>query len=71
MRRAAATPPFKPHSQTRKTCGYSERFAQAALGRNSKAVRRAYSKRALMKLPSLEAYKQPAAAQPVKTAKAV
>jgi hypothetical protein len=31
-----------------------ERFAQEALGHNSKAVHRAYAKRALMKIPSLE-----------------
>ena len=28
-----------------KTCGYPERFAQAALGHNSKAVHRAYAKK--------------------------
>jgi integrase len=39
-----------------KTCGYPERFAQEALGHNSKAVHRALAKRALMKLPSLEQY---------------
>ena len=44
-----------------KTCGYPERFAQEALGHNSKAVHRAYAKRALMKLPSLEDYEQQAA----------
>ena len=39
-----------------KVAGYPERFAQDALGHNSKAVQRAYAKRALMKIPSLEAY---------------
>jgi integrase len=39
-----------------KMCGYPERFAQEALGHNSKAVHRAYAKRALMKIPSLEDY---------------
>jgi integrase len=39
-----------------KTCGYPERFAQAALGHNSKAVHRAYAKRAQVKLPSLDEY---------------
>jgi integrase len=39
-----------------KTVGYPERFAQEALGHNSKAVHRAYAKRALMKIPSLEVY---------------
>jgi integrase len=41
-----------------KTVGYPERFAQEALGHNSKAVHRAYAKRALMKIPSLEHYEQ-------------
>ena len=45
-----------------KVCGYPERFAQEALGHNSKAVHRAYAKRALMKLPSLEDYEQRAVA---------
>jgi hypothetical protein len=40
---------------------YPERFAQEALGHNSKAVHRAYAKRALMKIPSLEDYEQRAA----------
>jgi hypothetical protein len=35
---------------------YPERFAQEALGHNSKAVHRAYAKRAVVKLPSLEQY---------------
>jgi integrase len=43
-----------------KTVGYPERFAQEALGHNSKAVHRAYAKRALMKIPSLEEYEQKA-----------
>lgn len=41
-----------------KTVGYLERFAQEALGHNSKAVHRAYAKRALMKIASLEDYEQ-------------
>jgi integrase len=41
-----------------KTAGYPEHFAQEALGHNSKAVHRAYAKRALMKIPSLEEYKK-------------
>lgn len=44
-----------------KTVGYPERFAQEALGHNSKAVHRAYAKRALMKIPSLEDYEEQAA----------
>jgi integrase len=39
-----------------KAAGYPERFAQEALGHNGKAVHRAYAKRALMKIPSLEDY---------------
>jgi integrase len=35
-----------------------ERFAMENLGHNSKAVHRAYAKRVLMKLPSLEEYEQ-------------
>jgi integrase len=46
-----------------KTAGYPERFAQEALGHNSKAVHRAYAKRALMKIPSLEDYEQRAVAK--------
>src|SRR5438874_1438 len=34
-----------------KTCGYPERFAQLALGHNSKAVHRAYAKNAQVTLP--------------------
>ena len=41
-----------------KTCGYPERFAQQALGHNSKAVHRAYAKKAHVKLPSLEEYEK-------------
>jgi integrase len=39
-----------------KTCGYPERFAQAALGHNSKAVHRAYAKKAHVMIPTLEEY---------------
>jgi len=39
-----------------KCCGYPERFAQEALGHGSKAVARAYAKKAQVKLPSLEEY---------------
>ena len=41
-----------------KTAGYPERFAQEALGHNCKAVHRAYAKRALVKIPSLEEYEK-------------
>lgn len=42
-----------------KTCGYPERFAQQALGHNSKAVHRAYAKRALVIIPPMENYSAP------------
>jgi hypothetical protein len=35
-------------------CGFPERFAQQALGHNSKAVHRAYSKYAEVTVPSLD-----------------
>jgi integrase len=35
-------------------CGYPERFAQQALGHNSKAVHHAYAKHAEVTVPSLE-----------------
>lgn len=47
-----------------KCAGYPERFAQEALGHNSKAVHRAYAKRAIMKLPSLEDYERVGGAKP-------
>ncbi len=41
-----------------KQCGYPERFAQEALGHNSKAVHRAYARHARVVLPSLESFEQ-------------
>jgi integrase len=41
-----------------KTAGYPERFAQLALGHNSKAVHRAYAKKAMVVLPPLEDYER-------------
>ena len=41
-----------------KIAGMPERFAQEALGQNSKAVHRAYAKRAQMKIPSLQEYEE-------------
>ena len=52
-----------------KTAGYPERFAQEALGHNSKAVHRAYAKRALVKIPSLEEYEKRNEPQPTPTAR--
>jgi len=43
-----------------RTCGYPERFAQEALGHNSKAVHRAYAKRASVKIPSLDDFEKSA-----------
>jgi integrase len=41
-----------------KTVGMPERFAQAALGHGSKAIHRAYAKKAQIVVPSLEDYEQ-------------
>ncbi|WP_438483375.1 tyrosine-type recombinase/integrase [Oleiharenicola lentus] len=41
-----------------KTAGYPERFAQLALGHNSKAVHRAYARKARVTLPALEDYEK-------------
>lgn len=41
-----------------KTCGYPERFAQEALGHNSKAVHRAYARRANVVIPAMEDYER-------------
>jgi integrase len=38
--------------------GYPERFAMQALGHSSKAIHRAYSKKAQVKLPPLEEYER-------------
>lgn len=46
-------------------CGYPERFAQEALGHNSKAVHRAYARQAQVTLPSLEQYEQQSFAEKV------
>jgi len=43
-----------------KQCGYPERYAQEALGHNSKAVHRAYARNAKMILPSLESFERKA-----------
>jgi integrase len=41
-----------------KQAGMPERFAMASLGHNSKAVARAYAKKAHMKIPALDEYEQ-------------
>jgi integrase len=43
-----------------KSCGFPERYAMAALGHNSKAVSRAYAKRAAVEIPSLEEFERQA-----------
>ncbi len=45
-----------------KKAGYPERFAQEALGHNSKAVHRAYARKAQVELPSLGEYERQRAA---------
>ena len=45
-----------------KQCGYPERFAQEALGHNSKAVARAYARQAQVVLPPLETFEKQAQA---------
>jgi integrase len=47
-----------------KVVGMPERFAQAALGHNSKAIHRAYAKKAVIIAPSLEDYEKKAATPP-------
>jgi integrase len=47
-------------AQRAKECGYPERFAQEALGHNSKAVHRAYARHARVLLPSIESFEKPA-----------
>jgi integrase len=46
-----------------RVAGYPERFAQEALGHNSKAVHRAYAKNAQVVLPSLESFETKAREQ--------
>ena len=41
-----------------KRAGYPERFAQEALGHNSKAIHRAYARQAKVLLPSLESFEK-------------
>jgi hypothetical protein len=42
----------------RRALSYPERFAQEALGHNSKAIHRAYACKAQVRLPSLESYEK-------------
>jgi integrase len=45
-----------------RTCGYPERFAQEALGHNSKAVHHAYARKARVVIPNLDDYEKKFAA---------
>ena len=45
-------------AQRARQAGYPERFAQEALGHNSKAIHHAYAKNAQVSLPSLEEYER-------------
>ncbi|HTH49524.1 MAG TPA: tyrosine-type recombinase/integrase [Candidatus Limnocylindria bacterium] len=47
-----------------KVVGYPERFAQEALGHNSKAVHRAYARHAQVRVPAMEDYENAMAASP-------
>jgi len=51
-----------------RSCGYPERFAQEALGHQSKAVHRAYSKKAQVIIPCLEEYEKAGAVVPIQAA---
>jgi integrase len=48
-----------------RVAGYPERFAQEALGHNSKAVHRAYARHAKVVVPSLAAYEKQAQTQKI------
>lgn len=48
-----------------KMAGYPERYAQEALGHKSKAVHRAYARKARVELPPLEEYEKRCAAEKV------
>ncbi len=54
-------------AQRAKACGYPERFAQEALGHNSRAVHAAYAKGALVILPALDEYEQVYAAKLIRS----
>ncbi len=66
LRKRASAGPLRPAfewyryawAERAETCGYPERFAQEALGHNSKAVHRAYAKNAQVILPHLEDYER-------------
>ena len=48
-----------------KAVGYPERYAMEALGHNSKAVHRAYARKAQVRLPSLESYENSTLGKPL------
>jgi integrase len=51
-----------------RVAGMPERFAQEAIGHNSKAVQRSYAKKAKVKIPSLEEYEKKVVQMPTATA---
>jgi integrase len=50
-------------AQRAKACGYPQRFAQEALGHNSRGVHEAYAKGALVIFPPLDEYEEVQAAK--------
>jgi len=56
-------------AQRAKACGYPQRFAQEALGHNSRAAHEAYAKGALVILPALDEYEEvhPAKVAPLRS----
>ena len=48
--------------RAQRTCGYPERFAQEAVGHQSKAVHRAYARKAQVVIPTLEDHERKMAA---------
>ncbi len=59
------TVPNQPNQVWTVDFSYPERFAQLALGHNSKAVHRAYARKAQVTLPPLEDYEKGATTTPV------
>jgi hypothetical protein len=54
--------PLRLGGTRQRPCGYPERFAQEALGHQSKAVHRAYARKAQVVIPTLEDYERNLAA---------
>ena len=56
---------IKQHRAQFLLAGYPERFAQEALGHKSKAVHRAYARKAKVIVPALETYESQNAEKPI------